>query len=791
MIRNNIRLAFRFLLKHKSISIINIIGLSFSMACALFILLWVQHELSFDRFHPDYRNIYRVEENQYYSNPEPYHVNVTPNPSGPIWKEEIPGITEQCRIAWSGGVLLSFGEKKYFENDVVATDSSFFNIFGFQLIEGSSSEVLNEPNTMVIAEEIARKYFGNVNAVGQVIKLNNDQFYTISGVMKDPPKNTVIQSKILLPWSYRSSQQFYTNSWDNNSIFTYVKLDPATSDTLINTKITEVTNIHKADNTITFELNPIQRIHLHSYFGFGKSPGAVIYVWIFSAVALFVLIIACINFMNMSTARSSVRAKEIGLRKVSGASKASLISQYLSESFIQTIISVILSLVIVMLLLNKFNDISGKDVSLSDLFKLKYLAGLLLVAIFTGTLAGIYPAFYLSSIRPARAIRESKDSRHGSGLLRKILVVFQFSLSILLISGAIIVSRQLNYMQNADLGFNKYHLVNIPLRGGLGQYYSSLKTEFLKDPKIEYVSASMQEAYNIGSNSSGIDWPGKDKDNEVLVSFTAVDFDFTAAMGIKILNGRGFSEEFRGDLYQDTTANFLINKTLANIINQEGIVGMNLTFMGIKGQIIGIMDDFHFKPLTDAVEPLATIPISPEYLTNMIVRLKTENVKPAMKDMEETWNSLVPQYPFEYSFVDEEIDNMYRSEERMAKLISIFTVVAVIIACMGLFALASFTAERRTREIGVRKTFGANEARIIRMMIMDIIQLIIVSLLIGLPAVWYLATRWLADFSYRIVLKPDIFVISSLMIIGVSLATITYHAIKSSRLNPVLALRYE
>lgn len=791
MILNNIRLAFRLLLKHKSISFINIVGLSLSIACALFILLWVQHELSYDRFHPDYKDIYRVEENQIYSNPEPYHVNVTPNPSGPVWKEEIPEIIEQCRLAWSGGILLSHEDTKFFENDVVACDSSYFQLFGFTLAEGNPDDILNEPNTIVIAEEIADKYFGTTHAIGKVLKVDNDELYTVTGIMKDPPKNTVIQAKILLPWTYRTSQQFYSDSWGNNSIFTFVKLEKKSSDTLVNSKITEVTNMHKEDNTVLFELNPIHRVHLHSYFGFGKSPGAVMYVWIFTAVALFVLLIACINFMNMSTAKSSVRAKEIGLRKVCGASKSRLVKLYLSESFVQTIVSAFLALLLVVIFLNKFNDISGKDVSLSDVFSLKYMAGLISVALFTGILAGLYPAFYLSSFKPARAIKEQYDARKGSGLLRKVLVVFQFSLSILLISGAIIVSRQLSYMQNADLGFNKYHLLSIPLKGGLGEHYATLKNEFLKNPKIEYISASMQEGYNIGSNSSNIEWEGKDEEMDVLVSFTAVDFDFTDAMGIRILSGRGFSNEFKGDVYQDTTANFLINKTLADIINKDDLVGMNISFMGIRGKIVGIMDDFNFKPLSNEVEPLAMIPISPEYLSSMIVRLKTEDVKPVISDMEKTWNSLVSQFPFEYSFVDEEIDNMYRSEERMAKLIGIFTFIAVIIACMGLFALASFTAERRTREIGVRKSFGASERAIVKIMIMDITRLILLALAIGLPAVWLLATRWLEDFYYRISLKPDIFIISSVVIILVSVLTITYHAIKSSRLNPVLALRYE
>lgn len=791
MIRKNFRLAVRLLFKHKSISLINITGLSISMACVLFILLWVQDELSYDRFHADYKNIYRVEENQYYSNPEPYHVNVTPNPSGPVWKAEIPEITDQCRISFAGGVLINHEELKFFERNVAATDSSFFNMFGFYLKEGDAENVLNTPNTMVIAEEIAIKYFGSPDAVGKTLKVNNDELYTVSGIMKDPPKNTVINVKILFPWDFQTKQQNYSDSWSNNSIFTFVKLSSSAVDSTVNRKITEVTNIHKEDNTITFEINPLHRVHLHAYFGFGKSPGAIMYVWIFTAIAIFVLVIACINFMNMSTATASVRAKEIGLRKINGASRQGLIRQYLSESFVQALVSILLAIVIVLLLLNKFNDISGKEVSVATLFSLKFILGLILVSVFTGLLAGFYPAFYLSSIRPIRALKEQAGDRHGSGVLRKILVVFQFSLSVLLISGAVIVSQQLKYMRNADLGFDKTHLVNISLRGGASAHYPTLKKEFLKVPSLDYVSGSLEAAYNIGSNSSGIEWPGKNEEDNVLVSFTGVDFDFTMAMGIKILEGRGFSEQYPGDMYRDTLANFLINKTLANIINQDEIVGMSMSFMGIQGSIVGIMDDFHFKTLRNEVEPLATTVLPPEYFNNMIVRLKTEDLSSALGHMEETWNSLVPEYPFDFRFVDEEIDNMYRSEERMVKLISIFTVVAIVIACMGLFALASFAAERKTREIGVRKTFGADVRRIFRLMIMEMMRLVVFAIIIGIPAVWFLAENWLADFHYRINLQPEVFLWPVLIMLAVSIGTVSYHSLRSARLNPVEALRHE
>lgn len=666
-------------------------------------------------------------------------MNVTPIPAGPVWRDEIPEISDQCRVAYAWGILLTVGDVKFFESDALAVDSSFFSMFGFILLEGNKETVLNKPKSIVISEEIADKYFGTTSAIGKAFKVDNKDIYTITGIMENPPKNSVIPAKILLSWDYRMGQNYSSGSWGNNSICTYVHLIPEAQDSIVNRKIFEVTNIHKADNTITFEVNPIHRIHLYSYFGFGKSPGAILYVYIFTVVAIFVLIIACINFMNMATAKASLRAREIGIRKVNGAPRNQLIRQHLFESSIQTFLSLIIAVVIVLSLLNKFNEISGKDIVRATIFSFKYILGLLSIGIIAALMAGLYPAFYLSAIKPIQSIRGSNDFRKGSGLLRKVLVVFQFSLSIILICGALIVNKQLNYMRSAKLGFNKYHLLNIPLQGGVNQYYPTLKEEFKKNPDIQHVSASIDQVYNIGSNSSNITWPDKPEDQEVLVSFSAVDYDFTDAMEIHMLEGRGFSEEYQGDIYRDTTANFIINKTLADIIAKPDIVGMSLNFMGIQGKIVGIMDDFHFKPLRNEVEPLAMIPMPKEYLNQMIIRLRTEDLQKTIKDMETTWNSLVPKFPFQYSFFDDEIDKMYRSEERMAKLMTIFTFIAVFIACMGLFALASFASELRIREIGIRKTFGASESRIVRMMIFDTTRLILISLIIGLYLSWLLA----------------------------------------------------
>jgi len=782
---------FRLLFKERRITLINITGLSISLACALFMLLWVEHELSYDRFHKDFKQLFRVEEDQYYSDAEPYHVNVTPHVSGPVWQDEIPEIIEQCRLAYSGGQLFTYEENKFFEDGILAVDSSFFDMFTYDFKFGNKEGVLREPNTLVLTEEVSEKYFGDENPVGLSILVNQEDEYVISGVLEKIPRNTVFGFKILFPWQYIESQQYYSTSWGNNSIQTIVKLQEGSVDTIVNRKITDVTNIYKENNTIDFMVAPLSRIHLHSYFGFGHSPGAIMYVYIFSAIALFVLLIACINFMNLSTARSSIRAKEIGLRKVNGAARGQLIRQHLFESFIQTLISVILAILLVLLLLNKFNLISGKDIVPSGLISLQFIFGIAAVLIFTTLLAGSYPALYLSALKPLKAIRDQADSRSGSGLLRKILVVFQFSLAVILITGAMVASRQLTHMRNADLGFNKDNLVHIQLRGNLNQHYEMLKEELMRNPSVISATASMQAPYRIGSNSSGINWEGKDPEQDVLVSFTGVHHDFVETMGIALHSGRDFTREYPADMYRDTTANFILNKTLADIIGKEDLVGMELTFMGRTGQIVGVMEDYHFSHLSNEIAPMALSPIPSENLMSMVVRLAPENPQEGMRFIEEKWDELLPQYPFEATYVNDVLNDMYGTEERMATLLKIFMVVAIIIASLGLFALASFTAQRRTREIGIRKTMGAMEEQITVMMIRDFSLYIIVSLVIALPTVWFIARQWLNEFSFRIELKADLFLLTALITGLVATLTVLYHAVRSARTNPVEALQYE
>jgi putative ABC transport system permease protein len=402
MTPSTLKQSLRILFKEKRITLINITGLSVSLACSLFMFLWVTDELSYDRFHHDYKQLYRVEEDQYYSGKEPYHVIVTPFVSGPVWKNEIPEITEQCRMAWMSGQLFRNGDQKFFEDNIIAADSSFFDMFNFPFKYGNGDQVLRKPGSMVLTEEVADRYFGNENPLGKTILVNGEEPYTVEGVLQKLPHNTEVGFNVLVHWDAIKTNGWYSESWGSNSIRTFVRLGKGSVDTVVNRKLTEVTDRHKENNTIDYMVAPLHRIHLHSYFGYGDSPGAILYVYIFAAVALFLLLIACINFMNLSTARSSIRAREIGLRKTIGASRGHLVKQHLFESFVQTLISVTLAFLLVLLFLGRFNLISGKEIEPLHLLKPGFVIGLLIILVLTTLLAGSYPALYLSGMKPWR-----------------------------------------------------------------------------------------------------------------------------------------------------------------------------------------------------------------------------------------------------------------------------------------------------------------------------------------------------------------------------------------------------
>lgn len=790
MLSHLLKLAFRNILRQKGYSFINISGLAIGLSFSILILLWIQDELSFDTFHKNIENIYQIEEDQYYSG-ERFHTSVTPFPSAPVLKDEIPEILEAARyMPWLGEVYVKHGDKTFSENGVVAADAEFFKIFSYKFIQGNNETALANANTVVIDEEIAQKYFGNENPIGKTLTINNAYDFKVTGIIEKVPDNSTLIFNIVFPFNDLKAWDLWSDSWGSNSIFSFVELQPEASIPDVNKKMTDILKRNNEGTLTEFLLFPYKDKHLHSYGGYGKPDTAAKYVYIFAAIAVFVLLIACINFMNLSTAKSANRAKEIGVRKAIGGLRSSLIKQFYGESIIMAFLSSFVSILIVMLLLPSFNDITNKTISFLELIKPEFLLGFFAITLITGIISGSYPALYLSSFQPIKVLRGSLRSGAKSSIFRKTLVILQFTVSIGLIVSTAIVFSQLNFMRNKDLGFNQDHLVYVNVSGKLRETYKTVKNEFAKISSVLSITGSRDRPGIYGSNSGGIDWQGKDPEAAMLVSFSGVDYNYTETMEIKMKDGRSFGTEFPADMAVDTVGNFLINESLEKIMGEGSAVGKSLDFLGITGQIVGVMKDYHFSKVSSKIQPLALY-LTDEDINNLILRIKPENLTNTINQLSEAWRNVYSDFPFEFKFLNDDLDKMYRSETRMFDLLKYFAGVAIIIACLGLYGLSSFAAEQRTKEIGIRKVLGASEINLALLVSKEFVVLVLFSNLIAWPLAFYFMKDWLDTFAYRIELSYMFFIMSGIAALIITLITVSYQALKAAYANPVKALKYE
>ncbi len=790
MIRNFFLIAFRNISKNPGFTLINITGLAVGLASSLLLLMWVMDELSYETFNTNSDNIYRVEEDQFYSG-QRYHVTVTPYPSGPVWKEKIPEIKDQARINRLPRILFRMEDNVFFESSVVAADSGFFNIFTIPFIEGDPSTALHNPHSIVLSEKLAKKYFGSVSPVGKSITLENRLQFMVTGVMKELPKNSMFSFEAMIPFSFLKEIGAYSEHWGNNSIFTYVLLEEGVNIEDINKKLTDVVLENLPETTTKFLLFPLLDIHLYGQFGFTESKGPVIVVFIFSLIAVFILLIACINFINLSTARAASRGKEIGIKKVSGADRMSMIRQFMFESLFQVIIAMMISLVLIGLSLDLFNTISGKSFTFTDLLRSRFIISFIVAGLFAGFISGIYPAFYLSAINPVNVLKGDTISGKGNGRLRQVLVVVQFTLSILIAISATFMYLQLKFMQDKELGFDKENLIGIQMADNMKPKYYSLKKELQKEVLIQGVTGSLWNPVMIGSNSGGASWPGKDPDQHVLIGTNGIDYDYLSTMKMDLVSGRDFSRDFPSDIARDTTGNFLVNEEVVKIMNIGDPVGKSFRFMGLNGTIVGVMKNFHFKGADQPIEPLAFALADTSFLRMIIIRLTPGNIPGSLKAIEKVWGDVLPEYPLEYTFVEQDYDDLFRSESRLSMLLKYFTVLALFIACIGLFGLASYTAERRTNEIGIRKVMGAGNLSIIYSVSKEFLILIVISLTIAFPAGWLIMKKLLAQFPFRIDLDFMIFLLIAAASVAIAMLTVSFQAFRAAGVNPAEALKIE
>jgi len=790
MIKNFFRLSFRNILKNKGFAFINITGLAVGLAASLLILLWIQDELSYERFNHNAENIYRVEEDQFYSG-ERYHVTVTPHPSGPVWKEKIPEIKEQTRINRLPRILFRQEEKVFFESAVIAADSGLFKIFTMPFMLGDSETALNSPNSIVLTQKLASKYFGETNPVGKTLNLENKYQFMVTGVMKDLPRNSMFTFEAVISYSFLKEIGAISDSWGNNSILTFLLLEKGADKNAVNKKLTDVVLEYSPQTTTKYLVFPLLDIHLHSQFGYEISKGPVIVVFIFTLIAIFILLIACINFINLSTAKASGRTKEIGIKKVTGADQKTMIIQFMLESFFLVSVALVFALLLIGLFLPLFNNISGKNFSLSDLFQFKFIFSVIVVGLVAGLISGIYPAFYLSSFQPVVILKGESVSGKGNGRLRQILVIIQFTLSILIAIAAIFMFRQLKHLQDKDLGFDKENLICIPMMGDMNAKYYSLKDDLLKESIIQGVTAARSNPVRIGSNSGGASWEGKDPDKHVLIGTNAVDYDYLETMKMELKSGRDFSKVYVSDLVKDTTGNFLINEEVAKIMGVEDPVGKSFSFMGIRGRIVGVLKNFHFKGADQPIEPIAFALTDPKLLNNILIRLTPGNIPESLKTAERVWKNVYPEYPFDYFYIDEDYDRLFRQQLRLTQLLKYFTILAVIIACLGLYGLSAYSTEKRTNEIGIRKVMGAATPTILWTMVKEYLVLILISLVIALPAGWIIVENLLKQFASRIEISMPVFAAIAAGAFMIALITVCFQAFKASLINPAVALKVE
>jgi len=816
MIKNYLKVAWRNLMKNKVFSFINVFGLSIGLTCCMLIALYLFNELSYDSYHKNVNSIYQLGTTFVKEGKEDRTAN-TPAPMARAMQMEFPEIEKGTRLLKmfaDDRTLFQYTEpdgnvRSFFEPKGFVADSTFFQVLTYNFIEGNPATALINPNSVVISEAVAHKIFGRESPINKTLFISSstigDGTYNVSGVFATAPNPSHIDAGFFLSAGSASSGTFFNRQNDlvsNNMMHTYFLLKPGTDAKKLEAKFPAFIDKHAAEGLKAMGfykkqfLTGIKDIHLHANTSSNVSPsGSVTYLYILGSIALFTLLIACINFMNLSTARSSKRAAEVGVRKVLGAEKNSLIRQFIGESIMMSMIAFLFALLFAKLLLPLFSRLSSKEIVFSWQQHSVLLAGFFVLALLTGLLAGSYPAFYLSSFQPVRVLKGRISNTLAAVSLRKSLVIFQFVISAGLIVASVIINNQMQYLRNKDLGFDKDQQIVIPLRSANSKnIYATLKTEIRKDPQILNAGASL---YYPGISNPG-DMPlYKEGDNMAAAKRTFmnwVDESFLQTLGIKPISGRIFSAEFPGD----TNLRMVLNEQAIKALgfkNAQDATNKNVAidWQGetYRWQIIGVVKDFHFADLHEQIEPYGfQLNNKPSY-NYLIAHAKTKNISSVLQSISKSWQQLNPNEPFEYTFLNDDFQKNYEADNRLAGIVRNFTIIAILISCLGLFGLATFSAEQRTKEIGVRKVLGASVGNVVGLLSKEFLKLVFIAIVIASPITWFVMNKWLQDFAYRTNISWLVFVVTAVIAIGIALLTISFQAIKAALANPVKSLRTE
>jgi putative ABC transport system permease protein len=809
MIKNYLKIALRNLAKYKFTSFINLFGLALGLTCCLLILAYITNELSYDRFNAHSSRIYRVIQTLNNQAGEPsLKLGTIAPPFGPYLKNDFPDIEKITRLLNYGTVPIRYSEKMFNENDVYFADENFFDVFTSHVKEGNPKTALSDPFTVVLTEGLAKKYFGNEEAMNKTIRFNNQFNLKVTGIFKDFPPNAHIHPKLLLSFNTLNDSTVYgaenlRTDWGNNSFFTYLLLPenypvdklisrfPVFADKHMDRKDFGGQNPSKF---VTLGLQKLTDIHLRSHLDSEAEPnGDISRVYIFSIIASFILLIACINYMNLSTARSALRAREIGIRKVIGARRKELILQFLSESVLTCWFAVFIAVLLTYITLPWLNKITGQELSVVILLKWQILIPLLLAPFAIGIISGMYPALFMSSLQPVKTLKGLFKPGKGNISFRQALVVTQFGVSIILIITTAIVFQQLRYIQQKSLGFDKDRIVIIPYGMEVGKRYDAFHSELLRNSAFRQVARSSRiptsrlldvlGAYTFEGDSL--------RPANTNIAYISVDHDFIPAYGIKLLAGRNFSREYTTD-----TSGFVLNESSVGVLgwkSPQDAIGRDFKYGNQQGHIIGVVSDFNFESVHQKIDPMIFVMFPPAqaFFGSVSIKIAGNDMRGALAYLEKTWRNIFPDTPFQFSFLDESFDKLYESEQRQGAIFIIFACIAIFIACLGLFGLSAFVITQRFKEIGVRKVLGANISSIVTLLSKDFLKLVFIASVLAFPVSWFAMNNWLRDFAYRIHIQWWVFVLAAFLAGLIAFITVGFQAVRAARMNPVKSLRSE
>lgn len=785
MIKNFLTIAIRSFLRQRFYSLINLIGLATGLTCSLLIYLWVHDELIIDAYHKDLNKIYRVVTNSTLEDGSIITWPITPGPLADDIRANIPEVSQAARTVSNGDQLFQYDDKSFLEEGVFG-DPDLFQLLTFTILEGSTPPQTLEKNWVAISQTLANKLFEGEPAVGKTLRVAHKYDLYVSTVYSDLGNNSSLHFDFVLPFEIYRDIRGQGFTWGNFDHDLYLKItDPLQSNEVV-TKINQHAKTFFAPedrDIINFYLQPFADKYLYSGFENGLPiNGRIKYVRIFSTVAIFILLIACINFMNMATARAVIRAKEVGVRKVVGAQRLNLITQFMGESFLLSSVAMILSIALTYLILPAFNLLMVKDISI-DFSDPLFIGALILIVIITGLLAGSYPAFFLSSYQPSRVLKGATSQNLSGNTLRKILVVFQFAITIILIISALVVFDQVQFIRSKNLGYQRNNIVSFISRGNVGRQFGAFRNEIKQIEGVKAVSRSDQSIVQVQNQTGSLSWPGKTPNSQSLFRVIRVDFDFLETMGFEVTKGRFFSTE------SNDTSNFILTQKAVETMGLMDPIGQKLTLWGNTGEVIGVVNDFHSRSLHEAIDP-AVFMCSP--LNTWRVHVQIEGrIGTVMTQIESTFKKFSPEYPFDYSFLDDDFERQYNNEKVAGRLSLTFTLIAIIISGLGLIGLAAYTAEKRKKEIGIRKTLGAAVTSIVTLIAKDFVRLCLIAIIIGSPIVYYLMNNFLNGFAYHTNIGLGVFIYTIGIILLFTLSVVITQVARAAMVNPVEVLRNE